>query len=181
MSSRDALGKRLFQRVGRDRVELTAAGRRLFEFIEPFFVELTAVASGISAGSLGVLRMDAAALELRYILPRWIQRLRKSRPDIDIDLEEQQTPDLSRLANGKVDLIIDYLSEAPAGFALAPGARGRVPDLGRVARAPRTEPIDRGRAAGARSRGRPRLRSYAVSATPTPAKRGLKSRSRVSA
>jgi hypothetical protein len=85
VSSRDALGKRLFQRVGRDRVELTAAGRRLFEFIEPFFVELTAVASGISAGSLGVLRMDAAALELRYILPRWIQRLRKSRPDIDID------------------------------------------------------------------------------------------------
>ena len=31
------LGKKLFERLGRDQVELTAAGRRLFEFAKPFF------------------------------------------------------------------------------------------------------------------------------------------------
>jgi DNA-binding transcriptional LysR family regulator len=112
------LGKRLFDRVGRDRVELTAAGRRLFEFIQPFFEQLPAVTNAIRTGTFGgVLRIDAAALEIRYVMPRWLQRLRKRRPDIDIDLEEQQAPDLSRLSNGKTDLIVDYLPDVPAGFA----------------------------------------------------------------
>jgi DNA-binding transcriptional LysR family regulator len=112
------LGKPLFERLGRDRVELTAAGRRLFEFVQPFFEQLPAVARAIQSGSFGgVLRIDAAALEIRYVMPRWIRRLRRERPDIDIDLEERQVPDLSRLASGKVDLIVDYLPEVPAGFA----------------------------------------------------------------
>ncbi|MEI9952402.1 MAG: LysR family transcriptional regulator [Pseudomonadota bacterium] len=83
------LGKKLFDRQGRDHVELTAAGRRLFEFAKPFFEGLPLVAREISAGSFGgLLRIDAAALEIRYLMPRWIQQLRRARPDIDVDLEE---------------------------------------------------------------------------------------------
>jgi DNA-binding transcriptional LysR family regulator len=112
------LGKRLFERLGRDRVALTAAGRHLFAFIEPFFVQLPAVTASIRGESFGgVLRIDAAALEIRYILPRWVQRLRRRRPDIDIDLEERQTPDLSRLLSAQVDLVVDHLAEVPQGFA----------------------------------------------------------------
>jgi DNA-binding transcriptional LysR family regulator len=111
------LGKKLFDRQGRDSVVLTAAGRRLFEFAKPFFEGLPLLAREISAGSFGgLLRIDAAALEIRYLLPRWIQQLRRQRPDIDVDLEEVQVPDFSRLANGKTDLVVDYLPELPAGI-----------------------------------------------------------------
>lgn len=110
------LGKKLFERLGRDRVELTAAGRRLLEFVEPFFEGLPLVAREIGAGSFGgALRIDAAALEIRYLMPRWIQRLRRARPDIEVDLEEIQVPDFSRLSSGKSDLVVDYLPELPVG------------------------------------------------------------------
>ena len=111
------LGKKLFDRQGRDHVELTAAGRRLFEFIKPFFEGLPSLAREIGAGSFGgSLRIDAAALEIRYLMPRWIQQLRRARPDIDVDLEEVQTPDFSRLTTGKTDLVVDYLPQLPAGI-----------------------------------------------------------------
>jgi DNA-binding transcriptional LysR family regulator len=112
------LGKRLFERVGRDRLVLTAAGRRLFEFVQPFFEELPKVTRAIAEGSFGgLLRIDAAALEIRYVLPRWIRRLRRQRPDIEIDLEEIQVPDFVRLTNGQTDLVVDYVPEVPAGFS----------------------------------------------------------------
>jgi LysR family transcriptional regulator, benzoate and cis,cis-muconate-responsive activator of ben and cat genes len=112
------LGKKLFARLGRDKVELTAAGRRLFEFVRPFFEGLPLVAREIGAGSFGgTLRIDAAALEIRYLMPRWIQQLRRARPDIDVDLEEVQTPDFSRLNNGKTDLLVDYLPQLPSGLS----------------------------------------------------------------
>jgi len=111
------LGKKLFDRQGRDHVELTAAGRRLFEFVKPFFQGLPLVAREIGAGTFGgLLRIDAAALEIRYLMPGWIQQLRRARPDIDVDLEEVQVPDFSRLADGKTDLLVDYLPKLPAGM-----------------------------------------------------------------
>ncbi|MEI9937382.1 MAG: LysR family transcriptional regulator [Pseudomonadota bacterium] len=111
------LGKKLFDRQGRDSVVLTAAGRHLFEFVKPFFEGLPLLAREIGAGSFGGrLRIDAAALEIRYVMPRWIQLLRKARPDIDVDLEEVQVPDFSRLASGKTDLLVDYLPQVPAGI-----------------------------------------------------------------
>jgi len=111
------LGKKLFDRQGRDRVELTAAGRRLFDFVKPFFEGLPLVEREIGAGSFGgLLRIDAAALEIRYLMPPWLQQLRRQRPDIDVDLEEVQVPDFSRLAHGKTDLVVDYLPQLPAGI-----------------------------------------------------------------
>ena len=111
------LGKKLFDRQGRDRVELTAAGRRLFDFVKLFFEGLPLVEREIGAGSFGgLLRIDAAALEIRYLMPPWLQQLRRQRPDIDVDLEEVQVPDFSRLAHGKTDLVVDYLPQLPAGI-----------------------------------------------------------------
>jgi len=111
------LGKKLFDRQGRDRVVLTAAGRRLFEFSKPFFEGLPLVAREIGAGTFGgLLRIDAAALEIRYLMPRWLQQLRRSRPDIEVELEELQVPDFSRLTSGKTDLLVDYLEQLPAGI-----------------------------------------------------------------
>ena len=111
------LGKKLFDRQGRDRVVLTAAGRRLFEFIKPFFEGLPLVAREIGAGTFGgLLRIDAAALEIRYLMPRWLQQLRRTRPDIEVELEELQVPDFARLASGKTDLLVDYLPQLPAGI-----------------------------------------------------------------
>ena len=147
------LGKKLFDRQGRDSVVLIAAGRRLFEFAKPFFEGLPLVEREIGAGSFGGrLRIDAAALEIRYLMPRWVQQLRKARPDIDVDLEEVQVPDFSRLANGNTDLVVDYLPQLPAGieaqrvgthyiFIVVPKQgfelRGRTPSL----RALRDEPF----------------------------------------
>jgi DNA-binding transcriptional LysR family regulator len=111
------LGKKLFERQGRDSVTLTAAGRCLFDFVQPFFQGLPVLAREIGAGNFGgLLRIDAAALEIRYLMPRWIQQLRRARPDIDVDLEEVQVPDFSRLSNGKTDLLVDYLPQLPAGL-----------------------------------------------------------------
>lgn len=112
------LGRKLFQRVGRDRVELTAAGRRMFEFCEPFFLELPRVARNISQGKFGgTLRIDAAALEIRHVMPRLVKRLRAARPDIEIELVEVPTADLSRLTKNQADLVIDYVPALPRGFA----------------------------------------------------------------
>jgi LysR family transcriptional regulator, benzoate and cis,cis-muconate-responsive activator of ben and cat genes len=111
------LGKKLFERLGRDSVALTASGRRLFEFVKPFFEGLPLVAREIGAGSFGgLLRIEAAALELRYLMPRWIQQLRLARPEIDVELEEVQVPDFGRLAEGKTDLLVDYLPQLPRGM-----------------------------------------------------------------
>lgn len=111
------LGAQLFERVAHDRIALTSAGRRLFDFCAPFFELLPAVSRAIAERSYGgALRIDAAALEIRHVMPRWLKRLRQLRPDIEIDLEEIQTPDLERLRSGRADLAVDFLAELPLGF-----------------------------------------------------------------
>jgi DNA-binding transcriptional LysR family regulator len=112
------LGVRLFERAGRDRMVLTAAGRRLHAFCEPFFAELPRVVRSVQEGSFGGrLRIEAAPLEIRYLLPRWIQALTRQRPDIDIELIEAATPDVGRVLRGEVDLVVDHVPSAPDGVA----------------------------------------------------------------
>lgn len=110
----EELGCTLFQRTGRDRVELTSTGRVLFDFSAPFFEQLPAVVRAISQQRIGgVLRIDAAPLEIRHVLPSWLKRLRRARADIEIALEEVQTPDLARLRRGDTDLVVDHVPEPP--------------------------------------------------------------------
>src|SRR5574341_1962142 len=64
------LGVRLFERVAKDQVRLTAAGDHLFHFCAPFFEELPRVLRALEAGAYGGrLRIGAAGLALRHLLP----------------------------------------------------------------------------------------------------------------
>src|SRR5262245_33934265 len=130
------IGARLFERVGKDRLALTAAGRVLFEFCQPFFVELPVLARSITGGQHGgLLRIDAAALEIQHFLPPWLSRLRAQRPDIRVQVEEVSLGDGRRLLSGESDLLVEYQPEIASGlqarrvgsyypFLIAP--RGRV-------------------------------------------------------
>lgn len=112
----EELGTPLFERVGRDRVEPTAAARKLYDFCAPFFEALPPLVRSITSGTFGgTLRVEAAPLEIRHVLPSWIQRLRAKRPDIEVQLTEVQTPDATRLLGGRVDLVVDHLPSVPLG------------------------------------------------------------------
>jgi DNA-binding transcriptional LysR family regulator len=121
------LGARLFERIAKDQLRLTAAGRTLYEFCAPFFEELPAVVRSIEAMAFGgELRIDASGLALRQLLPGWIKRLRKARSDIQVDLQEIETPDLDRLRTGAADLIVDHLPEVPADVNTRTVARAHI-------------------------------------------------------
>lgn len=115
----DELGVRLFERVGRDRVALTSQGLVLFDFCAPYFEGLPATLRSIAAGTIGGrLRIEAAPLEMRHVIPGWIGRLQRKHPEITIRLDERDAPDLGRLLRGSVDLVVDFIPEAPEGIEL---------------------------------------------------------------
>jgi DNA-binding transcriptional LysR family regulator len=108
------LGVTLFERTGRDQVVLTSAGRALHDFVAPFMERLPAVARSLRTGEQGgTLRMHASNLVLRHLLPPWLLRLRRARPDIQVHLSEAKTPDLALLRLGETDLLVDHLPEVP--------------------------------------------------------------------
>jgi DNA-binding transcriptional LysR family regulator len=110
----EEVGTPLFVRVGRDRVALTAAGRELYAFVAPFLERLPAVVRSLKTGSLGgTLRIHASSLVLRHLLPPWLGRLQRVRPDIQVRLFEASAPELSRLRLGETDLLVDHLPEIP--------------------------------------------------------------------
>jgi len=108
------LGARLFERVGKDELRLTAAGEELYAFCAPFLERLPGIVESIRSASFGgELRIDASGLVLRQLLPGWIRRLRAERPDIQVDVQEIQTPDLERLRKGEAHLVVDYFDSVP--------------------------------------------------------------------
>jgi len=112
------LGLALFERVAKDRMQLTAGGRRLFEFIEPFFEGLPAVLRSIDSGQFeGELHIRSAPLFMRQLMPDWVKRLRDSRPGIRVHVCEMASTDLRPLRAGAADLIVDYLDEVPDDLA----------------------------------------------------------------
>jgi DNA-binding transcriptional LysR family regulator len=114
----DDLKIELFERVGKDRMQLTAAGERLFRFVQPFFEGLPGVVRAVSSGDFGgTLIVHAAPLIVRHVMPRWIQRLRKARPELRVHLVEARTTEVGRLRDGSADLLVDFLPEWPADVA----------------------------------------------------------------
>ena len=112
------LGFALFERVGRERIQLTAAGRRLFRFVTPFFEGLPGVLRSIEGGDYtGELVILAAPLFLRRLLPPWIRRLQAARPGIRLRLRELSGSDLVPLRTGDADLVVDHLPEVPDDVA----------------------------------------------------------------
>jgi DNA-binding transcriptional LysR family regulator len=93
---------------------LTDAGRTLYDFCAPFFEGLTPLVQAIEKGLVGgQLRIDAAALEISQVLPRWIKRLRRELPELKIVVKEIEEPDYGRLRSGQTDLIVDYQPSPP--------------------------------------------------------------------
>jgi DNA-binding transcriptional LysR family regulator len=118
------LGVRLFIRVGKDRVVPTEAGRTLYGFVAPFLEQLPAMAESVRTGHHGgTLRMGAASLLVQGLLPAWLRRLQRRRPDIDVALSELKTPDLELLRQGALDLLIDHLPQVPPDIETRPVAR----------------------------------------------------------
>jgi DNA-binding transcriptional LysR family regulator len=112
-----ALDVRLFERIAKDRVQLTAAGRYLFEFVGPFVRGLPAVLREVSAHSHGgVVRVDATGIVIRHLLPTWVAALAKSRPDIAVEINETPSVEVERLRAGATDVLIDYQPAAPPDF-----------------------------------------------------------------
>lgn len=112
------LGATLFSRIAKDRMMLTDAGRLLFDFCAPFFEGLEPVVHAIEQGRVaGQLRIDAAALEISQILPRWIKRSSRELPGLQLLVEEVPEPDYARLRTGRTDLIVDYQPSPPADIA----------------------------------------------------------------
>ncbi len=113
------LGVALFERVAKDRMQLTASGERLLAFAGPFFEGLPGVLRSIRSGDyVGSLKVAAAGTMLRHLLPSWLKRLQKRRPGIQVELSELPDHDLERLRRGEVDLIVDYIPEVPSDIAV---------------------------------------------------------------
>jgi len=115
----EELGVKLFERTGKDRVTLTPAGRSLYAFVAPFLEQLPTVVSGLREGRFGgTLKIGAAGLILRHLLPPWIRKLRSRRPEIEVALSELKVTELTLLRSGEVDLLVDHLPEVPEDIAV---------------------------------------------------------------
>ncbi len=111
----------LFERVGKETMQLTAGGQRLFDFVKPFFEGLPAVVRSVKGGDFaGVLSIHATPMFVRRLLPAWLERLRSQRPEIEVELHEKSPPSLEALRGGEADLVVDYLPEVPDDIATMP-------------------------------------------------------------
>lgn len=120
------LGVQLFERVAKDRVKLTPAGQVLHDFVDPFLAGLPDVVRSVAAGNFGgTLRVHAAGLILRRLLPSWIGRLQRKRPEVTVELHEMEAPDVELLRRGETDLLVDYLPSVPKDIAVQPVATVR--------------------------------------------------------
>jgi len=139
------LGVRLFERVGKAEVRLTAAGRQLYDHVAPFFERLPAVERALKAATPArELRLAAEALILQQVLPDWIRRLQRLEPDLALDVRELAAPDPEVVRSGEVDLAVAYFPNAlPTGLASRPVATLSsflvLPAGGELARRPRVE------------------------------------------
>ena len=92
------LEARLFERVAKDRMRLTPVGRHLYEFVAPFFQGLPAVVRAIQAVDFaGEIRIRAANMLLRDLVPSWVMRLRRRCPGAEIHLSELSQPTVAPL------------------------------------------------------------------------------------
>jgi DNA-binding transcriptional LysR family regulator len=137
------LGVRLFERVGKAEVRLTAPGRQLYAHAAPFFEQLPAVERALKGATPArELRLAAEALILQQVLPSWIRRLQRRAPDLRVDVRELVKPDPDLVRSGAVDLAVAYFPSAlPAGLASRPIATLSaflvVPARSELARRPR--------------------------------------------
>ena len=111
-------GLALFERVGKDRMVLTVAGQRLFEFVKPYYEGLPGILRSLTSDEVaGELRLAAAGMFLRKLMPAWVQRLKERYPDVDVHLSEALEPAIEPLLRGEVDAAIDHFPTLPDSIA----------------------------------------------------------------
>jgi DNA-binding transcriptional LysR family regulator len=115
------LGCRLLERTRR-RVELTPAGEAFLRDARAMLAELdvaVTTARAIDAGQAGVLRVGFVGSALLSIVPAAVQRFRRSRPDVEIELRERSTVEALRaLGTGVVDVgLVRPPIEAESGLS----------------------------------------------------------------
>jgi DNA-binding transcriptional LysR family regulator len=103
----DELGVRLLERTRR-RVEMTPAGEAFLRDARATLAELdvaVSTARAIDAGQEGVLRVGFVGSALLSIVPSTVQRFRRTRPGIEIELRERSTVEqLRAVSTGLVDV-----------------------------------------------------------------------------
>ena len=93
---------------------LTAEGRALYEFVKPFFDGLPGIVRAVRQRTFGgTLTVHAGGMLVRKLLPGWFGRLKRTRPDITIDLHEAEEPAISLLRAGQTDLVVDFIPAVP--------------------------------------------------------------------
>lgn len=108
----EQLGVTLFERIGKDQMQLTPAGEYLFQHVGPFLRDLPAVERNLRQGGYtGRLGIHAEPMMLRHIMPAWLQRMRKRRADVRIDLREHREPHVEALRRGEADLLVGYFPD----------------------------------------------------------------------
>jgi len=103
----EELGCRLLARTRR-RVELTPAGDAFLRDARAMLAELevaVATARRIATGQAGVLRINFVGSALLSIVPGAVQRFRRARPGVEIELRERSTVEqLRALGSGVIDV-----------------------------------------------------------------------------
>jgi DNA-binding transcriptional LysR family regulator len=108
------IGAQLFERVGKDRMVLTAAGQRLYDVVRPFYEVLPSLVRSLREGDYGgELFVHTATMFLRWLVPPWILRVQEKHPGLRVHLAETLQPDVEGLRRGAVDLVIDHLPSVP--------------------------------------------------------------------
>lgn len=103
----EELGVRLLERTRR-RVELTAAGEAFLRDARATLAELdvaVSTARAIDAGQEAVLRVGFVGSALLSIVPATVQRFRRSRPGVEVELRERSTAEALRaVGTGLIDV-----------------------------------------------------------------------------
>ena len=103
------LGCTLLERTRR-RVELTPAGEAFLRDARAMLAELdvaVSTARAIDAGQSGVLRVSFVGSALLSIVPAAVQRFRRARPGVEVELRERSTAEqLRALSTGVVDVAL---------------------------------------------------------------------------
>jgi DNA-binding transcriptional LysR family regulator len=122
----EELDVRLFERVGKDRVTLTPEGRALWAHVAPFYEALPALVAQLKGGQVGgTLRIHASGHALRHLLPAWLKRLQRARPDVEVALFEATRPAVELVREGEADLLVDHLPEVPPDLEVRTVGRAR--------------------------------------------------------
>jgi DNA-binding transcriptional LysR family regulator len=105
----EELGCQLLARTRR-RVELTPAGAAFLRDARAMLAELdvaAATARAIDAGQVGVLRVNFVGSALLSIVPGTVQRFRRARPGVEVEVRERSTVEqLRALGSGVVDVAL---------------------------------------------------------------------------